>query len=225
MCQERTFAFLRYLLPVPKVSEAHRAARREQIVDAARRCFLRDGFHATTMADVFAESGLSAGAVYRYFASKEDIISAIALEAIERVAGDPIRMIEADGAPPPLHEVVAAAVRGLATLDEENGTPRIAVQVWSEVQRSAVLRTRAQEIIGTVTPVFVTLLQRHRDAGLVPADLPVEPASRVLISLILGFIVQRVVLDLDAETYIAGLEGLLRPESLTAVATAGGQMA
>ena len=61
---------------MPKVSEAHRAARREQIIDAAIRCVGREGFHRTTMSHVIAESGLSAGAVYGYFTGKEDLIKA-----------------------------------------------------------------------------------------------------------------------------------------------------
>ena len=63
---------------MPKVSQQYRDARRDQILNAARRCFLRDGFHATSMQDLFAEAGLSSGAVYRYFASKDDVIIAIA---------------------------------------------------------------------------------------------------------------------------------------------------
>ncbi|HEY0718123.1 MAG TPA: helix-turn-helix domain-containing protein, partial [Streptosporangiaceae bacterium] len=53
---------------MPKVTQQYRDARRDQILSAARRCFLRDGFHVTSMQDLFAESGLSSGAVYRYFA-------------------------------------------------------------------------------------------------------------------------------------------------------------
>ena len=49
---------------MPKVSEQHREARRDQIVDAALRCFSRKGFQRTSMADIIAESGLSAGAIY-----------------------------------------------------------------------------------------------------------------------------------------------------------------
>src|ERR1700689_3735439 len=71
---------------MPKVSQQHRDARREQILAAARRCFLRDGFHATSMQDLFAESGLSAGAVYSYFAGKDDVIVAIAEENLSGVA-------------------------------------------------------------------------------------------------------------------------------------------
>ncbi len=70
---------------MPKVSQEYRDARREQILNAARRCFLRDGFHETSMQDLFAEAGLSSGAVYRYFPGKEDVILAIAEENMRDV--------------------------------------------------------------------------------------------------------------------------------------------
>ena len=52
--------------------------RRRQIMDAAIACFARRGFHQATMQEICAESGISAGALYRYFASKAEIIAAIA---------------------------------------------------------------------------------------------------------------------------------------------------
>ena len=65
---------------MPRRSEEYRARRREQIIEAAVNCFARRGLHHTTMADIIAEAGLSAGAVYCYFASKNEIITAIAAE-------------------------------------------------------------------------------------------------------------------------------------------------
>ena len=59
---------------MPKVTDAHLEARKEQIVDAAFLCFARKGFHLTTMQDICGEADLSSGAIYRYFASKEEII-------------------------------------------------------------------------------------------------------------------------------------------------------
>lgn len=59
---------------MPKVSEAHLEARKEQIVSAAFRCFAQKGFHPTTMQDICSAAELSAGALYRYFKSKEEII-------------------------------------------------------------------------------------------------------------------------------------------------------
>ena len=61
---------------MPKVTEAYSAARRQQIIDAAYRCFARKGFHQATMRDIYAEANLSAGAVYHYFDSKAAIIQA-----------------------------------------------------------------------------------------------------------------------------------------------------
>ena len=55
---------------MPKVSEEYRTARRSEIARAALRCFARKGFDATSMADIIAESGLSAGAIYGHYKSK-----------------------------------------------------------------------------------------------------------------------------------------------------------
>jgi TetR/AcrR family transcriptional repressor of uid operon len=52
--------------------------RRRQILDAALACFRRRGFHQATMQEICAEADISAGALYRYFASKAEIIGAIA---------------------------------------------------------------------------------------------------------------------------------------------------
>ena len=64
---------------MPKVTEAHLEARRSQILDAAWTCFARKGYHQATMQDICQESGLSPGAIYRYFESKEAILKAFSL--------------------------------------------------------------------------------------------------------------------------------------------------
>jgi len=52
--------------------------RRAQILDAALVCFAQRGFHQTSMHDISAEAGISVGLIYRYFANKEAVISAMA---------------------------------------------------------------------------------------------------------------------------------------------------
>jgi len=54
------------------------ADRRDEILSAAQRCFVRSGFHQTSMQAICAEAGMSAGNLYRYFPSKEAIIAGIA---------------------------------------------------------------------------------------------------------------------------------------------------
>jgi AcrR family transcriptional regulator len=61
-------------LPNPELAER----RRRQILDAALACFRRRGFHQATMQEICAEAEISAGALYRYFGSKAEIIAAIA---------------------------------------------------------------------------------------------------------------------------------------------------
>src|SRR5581483_1047209 len=62
---------------VPKIAEEVRAARREQIIAAALACFARAGYHATTMADVATQAGVSKGTPYLYFESKEALFLAL----------------------------------------------------------------------------------------------------------------------------------------------------
>ncbi len=61
----------------PKVSEKHLEDRRQQILDAAVTSFSRKGFYQATIEDIRLEAGLSRGAVYHYFKSKEDIIDGL----------------------------------------------------------------------------------------------------------------------------------------------------
>ena len=59
--------------PRPDVSEE----RKNQILDAAGKVFARLGFQKTRMDDIVEESGLSKGALYWYYKSKDDLIFAI----------------------------------------------------------------------------------------------------------------------------------------------------
>jgi AcrR family transcriptional regulator len=63
---------------MPRVSTAFKDDRRAEILDAARRCVARSGFHQTSMQEICAEAGMSPGNLYRYFPSKVAIIAAIA---------------------------------------------------------------------------------------------------------------------------------------------------
>jgi TetR/AcrR family transcriptional repressor of uid operon len=52
--------------------------RRDEILAAAQRCFVRSGFHGASMQDICAEANMSPGNLYRYFPSKEALIAGIA---------------------------------------------------------------------------------------------------------------------------------------------------
>jgi AcrR family transcriptional regulator len=194
---------------MPRVSQAHLDARRRQILDAARRCFTRNGFHATSMQDVLAEAGLSAGAVYRYFRSKDEIVVAIASEAVTEIAGALDSAFEADD-PPPLDEVLGAAFQAIQRIDAEQGVAKLALQVWGEAVRSPALAETLKGAIRRVRGSLTRLVQVYQARGLMPDDPPAEQVGRVLVGLLPGFVFQHALLgDVDAATFRAGLRALL----------------
>src|SRR3984957_14060186 len=120
---------------MPKVTDQYRDARRDQILSAARRCFLRDGFHATSMQDLFAEAGLSSGAVYSYFASKDDVIAAIAEENMRDVVAM-IQDIATQRPARPVGAVLADVMEMVHAKDTQDGLGKLTVIVWSEAARN-----------------------------------------------------------------------------------------
>jgi AcrR family transcriptional regulator len=118
---------------MPKISEEHRAEKRQQIIAATLRCVERDGFHKTTMAAVVKESGLSAGAVYTYFRGKHEIIHAIAESGVTGVKDAINAFIPEAGSgqsPPPPERALEAATQHLLDLSDVLGInlPRSALQ-------------------------------------------------------------------------------------------------
>jgi AcrR family transcriptional regulator len=61
----------------PAVSDGAKLQRRDEIMDAAKKVFARNGFHATTIADIAKEANLAYGSVYQYFDSKDDLFHAL----------------------------------------------------------------------------------------------------------------------------------------------------
>jgi AcrR family transcriptional regulator len=194
---------------MPRVSQAHLDARRRQILDAARRCFVRNGFHATSMQDVLAEAGLSAGAVYRYFRSKDEIIAAIAGEAISEVAGALDSAFALDD-PPPLDEVLGAAFLAIRRVDADQGFARLALQVWGEAVRSPALNATLRSEVRRVRGSLTRLVQAYQARGLMDADTPPEQVAQVLIGLLPGFVFQHALIgNVDPAAFRAGLRTLL----------------
>ncbi|MDP4511564.1 TetR/AcrR family transcriptional regulator [Nonomuraea turcica] len=187
----------------------HLEARRRQILDAARRCFIRNGFHATSMQDVLSEAELSAGAVYRYFKSKDDIIAAISTEALAEVAS----AFEADETArlPDLDDIVDL-VLGVdrPPLSASRESAQLLVQVWSEALRSPSLCAKLKEVMQEARGVVGGLVARHQQRGLLSADVPAEHVADVLMALVDGFLVFRAVYGhADPVAFRSGLQALM----------------
>lgn len=193
---------------MPRITPQRREAKRAQIVAAARRCFSRDGFHQTSMPDISAEAGVSAGAPYRYFASKEEIILAIAADAF-RLIFAPVEQLAAVADAPTVADLVGTALEALSveTVADSAGQTvpveellRCAVQTWSEVLRNDAVRSRALEGFESVRRSIADALRRGQAAGAVPFAMEPERGARVVMGLLHGLLLQRAAFDLTDMT-------------------------
>ena len=71
---------------MPKISDERRAERLEQILEGARRCFAENGYEGATVAKLEREIGLSRGAIFNYFPSKEDLFVELAVRDSARMS-------------------------------------------------------------------------------------------------------------------------------------------
>ena len=71
---------------MPKISDERKAARRDQILEGARRCFAEHGYEGATVAKLEREIGLSRGAIFNYYPSKEDLFIELAARDTKRVS-------------------------------------------------------------------------------------------------------------------------------------------
>jgi AcrR family transcriptional regulator len=72
---------------MPKISDERRTERREQILEGARRCFAEHGYEGATVVRLEHEIGLSRGAIFNYFPSKEDLFVELAVRDNARMSG------------------------------------------------------------------------------------------------------------------------------------------
>ncbi|MGV9523803.1 TetR/AcrR family transcriptional regulator [Streptomyces griseus] len=196
-----------------RVSQEHLDARRRQILGGAARCFARNGFHGTSMQDVLKEAGLSAGAVYRYFPGKEDIIAAITEETFAVIRG--AFEEAARTAPPPTPDALLGKVLGGVLAGQVHGLERrifaaLVVQLWSETLRDERLAALLDEGYATMRVAWAKLVDAYRSARILESDVPADHVARTMIATAQGFIVQEALFgDVRPEVLANGLRGLM----------------
>jgi AcrR family transcriptional regulator len=169
---------------MPKVTEEHRLARRDDILEAALRAFSRKGFQATSMAEIIAESGMSA------FASKAEIVRGVATIVVTARMADLEEFGMQDPMPEP-SEIVRTVIAGiLASMP----WPSIQAQVWGEAVTDPAMRAVCSDILTQIRGGFELYLTRwqqqahgmsHGDAVRIAAD-----QAPLFLSAVHGFIIQ-----------------------------------
>ncbi|MEU0820080.1 TetR/AcrR family transcriptional regulator [Streptomyces mirabilis] len=180
---------------MPKVTQQHMDARREQILDAARRCFLRDGFHSTSMQDLFTEAGLSSGAVYRHFNSKDEMILAIAEENMRDVL-DITLAVATNRQGQSMGAVLAELLDVIrAKSVEGQDVAGLAVLVWGEAMRNRSLARKLDHLLGRIRVNLITLVRDHQESGVLPANATAEAIASTMLSILPGYILQVALLN------------------------------
>src|ERR1700761_3773785 len=174
---------------MPKVTAQYREQRRAHIMAAARQCFVRDGFHAASMQDLVRVSGMSSGAMYRYFASKDAVIEAIAAENLDQVGAVLTEAIN-DGASP--QAAIATVLEFITIRHGEDGFAAIALLVWSEALRNPRLAAHLQDALAAASATL------GRDAEHNNADVDSTALADVLLCVLPGYLMRLALGGCDA---------------------------
>ena len=188
---------------MPKVTEQHRLAKHDEILEAALRAFGRKGFQATSMAEIIAESGMSAGAIYGHFDSKADLVRGVATTLVSARLSDLSEHSLLDPMPAP-SEMVRSIIHGFV---RPNGWPGVLLQVWGEAVTDPSLREVANEFFTRVRAAFSSYVTRWQQQA---HGIPETEARRIgdeqaplFLSAVHGFIVQdSLFADFDREAYL-----------------------
>ncbi len=194
---------------MPKISELRRESRRQEILDAALACFSEDGFHQTGMADIVSRSGMSHGAVYGYFRSKDDIIEALAddrhrneaiLNSAVRDAANPVEALRA------LFRAYAHWLVDPAGFQRR----RVGINGWAEALRNPRVHARVVEGINIPRTLIIGLVGQAQRMGSLSNRLSADAIARSFIALFQGFVLQVAWKeDIDVDSCIAVVDQML----------------
>ena len=164
---------------MPKLKPDTQKARREHILDAAERCIARTGFHRATMQDICREAGVSLGAVYVYFDSKEDLIAGIT----ERDRSKLAEQLSGVGSSPDL----LAALERLGEhymIEEPRHKQQLVIEIGCESMREGQVGEIFRACDAFVLDQFEALFRRAQMEGKIAPAL--EPRTLATVVAVLG---------------------------------------
>jgi AcrR family transcriptional regulator len=174
---------------MPQVTEDYLEARRAGILEAAFRCFARQGFRDTTMQEIAAEAGLSVGALYRYFEGRESLIEALA-EGGQASRREALKAIESGAGSGGLNDLMARLLDQLPAEDAAADALRFDVRIWGEALGHPQLQDLVAGVFqGIRDPVLAYVRGEQRCGGL-RADVDAEAIALVIVALLAGLEVQ-----------------------------------
>jgi AcrR family transcriptional regulator len=158
---------------MPRLADEVREERRARFIEAARRCSATKGYRTLTIDDVCAEAGgLSKGAFYTYFGSKQDLLVALLEDDAVRVEG--LIALLSD-APVSESERSQRFLREILKLGEDSAEVQRRIDLWSEMLADEAIRER----LGAAVARRRTLLARWIETGSASGELVDIPRQRL----------------------------------------------
>lgn len=156
----------------------HKQEQRKRILDAAMVCFGRDGFHGASMQKICAEAGMSPGALYRYFPSKESLIAAI----VEGERAERLGMFDMITKAPSVLGALASCLGALLT-EDNIASARLGPEIMAEAIRNADLREAVEPCEAETSTLLAQALATAVKQGEIDPDLDLDTVC-ILIQLI-----------------------------------------
>ncbi|RXT44306.1 TetR/AcrR family transcriptional regulator [Bradyrhizobium betae] len=163
-----------------KVDPVKHEQKRGEILGAAIRCFIKDGFRGASTTDICTEAGISPGHLYHYFPSKEAIIEAMIDLGLAHAAERFGKIIEAD-------DVIEALL-----VDIEDNSLRfrpaqlLNLDGLAEAARNPEFAKIIERHTAAVRRMWSDFLRRAQEQGRVDSGLDPDATANILIALIDG---------------------------------------
>lgn len=154
----------------------HRAEQRRRIIAAAVTCFIRDGFHGSSMQKICAEAGMSPGALYRYFPSKESLIGAI----VEGERADRARVLDVLQGARSFAEGLAEVMEMLLSDTSQIACAALGPEVMAEAIRNEKLRDALEPVEQETRDLLMRTLHTARANGEIDPALDLDTLNMLL---------------------------------------------
>lgn len=157
-------------------AEARTQAQRERILNAAQQCFIEHGFHAASMSNIADTAEMSAGLIYRYFASKNEIIVAIIERQLELLHAE---LAQLDGSVDLAARFADGCCRGGAGIPGLSSA--LVLEMSAEATRDPKIAAALAAFDTAVRADITDLLTRSRENGGYGLPKGIAPARAMMI--------------------------------------------
>jgi AcrR family transcriptional regulator len=164
---------------MPKISEQARVERRQRIIDGAWRCAGTQGFTKLTVDDICAETGLSKGAFYGYFSSKDDLLATMVEEDAYQLDRT---MLEIEMRNARAIDRLVAFARAMVKRGEDPATVQVTSDMWVMLREDPSVSERFAELVAGRRQRLRAWVDEAIAAGNI-ADVPANALAATLVAL------------------------------------------